>query len=385
MKRTKDEVQEEAGRILSLHADRGIVAMATGTGKSKVAINKIIDYHGDNVDLRVLIVVPTEKLRDQNWKDEFYKWGESFLWNNNVERSCYASISKMEGEAYDLVILDECHNITPNNSSFFKNNTVGSVIGLTATPPTDRIKQEVLKQLNLHVIYQVTLDQAVEWGLVSPYEITVIYTTLDTVRKNIPAGNKEKPFKQTEMDAYHYLTREINKISPSNTNPKMLAKRQTFIMKRMRFIYNLLTKTEAAKFILSKLIGENERTLIFAGNIAQAETLCTDFFHSETNDEKYNLFLQESINVLSSVRSLNEGQNIPNLDNALIVQLNSNELHTIQRIGRVVRYRNGHIAKVFIICAKGTVDEKWLASAISDLDHSNITYQNFSQLKMSYD
>lgn len=385
MKRTKDEVQEEAGRILSLNADHGIIAMATGTGKSKVAINKIVEHYKNNTDLRVLIVVPTEKLRDQNWKDEFIKWNQSFLWDNNVERSCYASISKMEGEVYDLIILDECHNITPNNSSFFKNNTVSSVIGLTATPPTDRVKHEVLKQLNLHVLYRVTLDEAVEWGLVSPYEITVIYTTLDSVRKNIRAGNKKKPFMQTEMAAYWYLTKKINEIPYDSSNPVLLAKRQALIMKRMRFIYNLNSKTEAARFILSKLIKEGERTLIFAGDIPQAEALCPDFFHSKTNDEKYNLFLQEEINVLSSVRSLNEGQNIPNLDNALIVQLNSNELHTIQRIGRTVRHRDGHKAKIFIICAKGTVDEKWLASAISELDHSNIIYHNFSQLKMSYD
>ena len=66
-------------KILSLHNDNGIIAIATGTGKSKIAVDKIAEHQAINFDLRALIVVPTEKLRDENWKDEFYKWDQSFF------------------------------------------------------------------------------------------------------------------------------------------------------------------------------------------------------------------------------------------------------------------------------------------------------------------
>ena len=144
------------------------------------------------------------------------------------------------------------------------------------------------------------------------------------------------------------------------------------------------SKTEAAKFLLEHIIPKEERTLIFAGSIAQAEQVCTDFFHSKTNDKKFNLFTEEKINRLSSVKSLNEGHNISNLDNALIIQLNSKELSMVQRIGRIVRYRDEHIANIYIINVRNTVDENWLESSLSDFDQNNITYLNYSQLKMNY-
>ena len=284
--------------------------------------------------------------------------GSVFLWLNNVERSCYVSISKIKGEEYDIVILDEGHNITENNSVFFEQNIVKHTILLTATPPEKEEKCLILQKLGLDIIYQISLDQAVEWGLISPYQITVIYTSLDTVKKNIPAGNKVKRFYQTEMAAYWYLTKKIDEIQYSTATSVMLGKRKTLVLKRMRLIYDLPSKTEAAEFILKHHIPKQERTLIFAGSINQAEKVCENFFHSKTKDESYHLFKDKKINRLSSVKALNEGENIVDLDNALVIQLNSNSLDIIQRIGRIVRYRDGHIANIIILCVKGTVDEK---------------------------
>lgn len=384
MKRTKDEVQAEAEEALRQNNYRGLIAMATGTGKSKVAINVIRKHHLENFELRVLIVVPTEKLRDENWKDEFYKWGHSFIWNNNVERSCYVSINKMEGEFFDIVILDEAHNITANNSKFFEQNFVNHIIALTATPPEKEEKREILKSLEISTIYRVSLDEAVEWGLISPFKITVIQTGLDTIKKVIPAGNKQKRFFQTEFAAYVYLSNQINSIDVSTASSVMMGKRKNLILKRMRLIYDLPSKTEVAKFLLKHYIPEKQRTLIFAGSIPQAEEVCENYFHSKSKSEGLNLFLEEKINRLSSVRALNEGMNISNLDNALIIQLNSNELDIIQRIGRIVRYRDNHVADIIIINVRNTVDEKWLKSALIGFDESNIVYRNFSQLKSEY-
>jgi len=378
MKKTKDQVQVEAVEAIKRNNGRGIIAMATGTGKSKVAIDYTAEKQKDNFDLRVLIVVPTEKLRDINWKEEFHKWGQDFLWNNNVERSCYASISKLEGEYYDIVFLDEGHNITELNSTFFEQNTVGDLIMLTATPPRKQEKVDIIDNLKLEIIYEVTLDEAVEWGLVSPYKITVVYTTLDISRKYVKAGNKDKVFYQTEFSSYAYLTSAIN-ITPTRTS-----KHKALVMKRMRLIYNALSKTDVAKFLIEKVIPREQRTLIFAGTIEQAEILCQDSVHSKTNDSRYHAFRNEEINLLSSVRVLNQGENIPNLDNAVIVQLNSNELDMVQRIGRTVRYRDGHLANIYIIILKDTVDLNWLMSAISEFDRNNIEYVDFGEIKMRY-
>ena len=97
---------------------RAIIAMATGSGKSKVILDLIQHPDYSIYNKRVLFVVPTVKLRDNNWKNEFHKWGYDYIYQH-IERECYASINKIEGRKYDLVILDELQNITPNNYEFF--------------------------------------------------------------------------------------------------------------------------------------------------------------------------------------------------------------------------------------------------------------------------
>lgn len=77
---------------------------------------------------------------------------------------------------------------------------------------------------------------------------------------------------------------------------------------------------------------------------------------------------------------MNEGHNIPNVDSAVIVQLNSQELNTVQRIGRCIRYRPGHEAIIYILSVVQTQDEKWVAKALDSFDKDNIEYINAKNL-----
>ena len=72
------------------------------------------------------------------------------------------------------------------------------------------------------------------------------------------------------------------------------------------------------------------------------------------------------------MESLNEGENIPNLDAVIIEAFNSKPLNLIQRIGRVVRIRDNHKANIYILVSKETQQEEWLNNALSSLDSSNI-------------
>lgn len=374
----KSAIQREAFIDLKTNNFWGLVIAATGIGKSKIAIDVAEYITNQKKDARILIVVPTEKLRDENWKEEFKKWKLTRMYNENIERSCYASISKLEGQTYDLVIMDEVHNITEANSLFFSQNTITRCVGLTATYPEDVLKRKILNDLNLKVSYSISLDMAVKLRLVAPYKITVVECRLDGNTKNCPGGTKEKPFMTTEVATYNYLTGVIRKLMFDKSKK---AQTKFAILRRMRFIYDLKSKTEAAKFILKNFINEEQdRTLIFCGGIAQAEQLCKDTFHSKTNDKSFIKFKKGQINTMSCVNSVNEGHNIHNVDNALVAQLNSNELHIIQRIGRTLRYRKGHEANIIILMVMDTVDEKWTKEALSSLDQSKITYVRYSDL-----
>ena len=128
----------------------------------------------------------------------------------------------------------------------------------------------------------------------------------------------------------------------SRYKPELL---KVFALKRMRLLYNSINKTKFAKFLLESFIPKEERTIIFCGSIEQAEKICTNTFHSKVNDIAYNLFKQEKINSLSCVDAINEGDNISNLDNAIITKIKSKDLTLLQQIGRIIRFRPKHIAK----------------------------------------
>ena len=384
MKKTKDQVQAEAEQAILDNHGQGMVLMATGTGKSKIPID--IAKRDYQKGYSILICVPTEKLRDVNWKAEFTKWGAESIWDECVERTCYVSMPKIKNKHYDLVVLDEGHNITENNSQFFSNNTYDGLVLLTATMPDNEIKLKILEDLNLKIVYTVTMDQAVDWGLISPYKITIVETELEKVRKTVMAGSKKKPFLQTEEAAYSYITKQIATFQEmEDKTPADFSRLQMLILKRMHLIYNLQSKLDAAKFLLGK-IPKSERTLIFAGSIKHAEELCSNSFHSKSKktDTSFDDFCEKRITRLSCVDSLNEGHNIPDLDRALIVQLNSKSLKMIQRIGRIVRFRHGHIARIVIIVVKGTMDAEWARKSLSEFNSDNITTLNFNDLKARY-
>lgn len=413
----KNAVQHEAARKLAGTQNyRGLLAMATGTGKSKVPINilKRVNNYDPDMDIkqrflgiRVLLIVPTQKLRDENWRDEFAKWGAEDIYDTCVERTCYASLKNLKENRYDLVIGDEIHNLTPKNAEFFKNNIVKRFIGLTATEPENKVKQRLFKQLAIPTVYKLPLDIAVRLRLVSPFDITVIECRLNNTDNTVLAGSKEKPFYQTELAAYNYHNQKVDHLMYNSKLPALqkMVRLKFAIMNRMRFIKTLPSKTSAAKYLLDHVIPEDERTLIFAGGIEQAIELCPHRFFSKVSAKKtdpkekheraarimehyegdkwFNLFKEGTINRCSCVDAVNEGHNLTDarrIDNLLVSQLDSNDTNITQRLGRGIRYEAGHTCKVYIIVIVDTIDESWFRNATAKLNQSKIKRVRYENL-----
>jgi rubrerythrin len=89
---------------IGLEKKFGTIVLPPGLGKTKVAVEIAKHYN------KVLVIVPTTVLKEQ-WKDEFIKWGNT----NELRIECFAAAHKIsEGSSYeefDLVIIDESHDI----------------------------------------------------------------------------------------------------------------------------------------------------------------------------------------------------------------------------------------------------------------------------------
>ena len=398
----KDAIHKEAGKALSIANNWGSIYMATGTGKTRMSILKISSLLYHKITAKILIVVPTVRLRDNGWKEECIKWffNVQSVWDNSVSIECYASLAKIKNRHYDLVILDEGHNLNENNSIFFKNNIIRGCLLMTATKPS-LTRMKVLLDLKLNEVYSITVDEATMLGIIAPYEITVVTTKLDNTDNYITVGSKDKGYRLVnETQNYIYLT--------NNRFRGYMG-----LIKRMQFIATLKSKTEAAKYILS-LIPDELRTLIFCGGKKQADEVCLNRYYSKPTKptklkpdatkakiDKHNKqledyerqaayyqgthsldqFINEDINKLSCVEALNEGQNLPNIDLGLVVQLNSKQLDFIQRLGRIIRYRVNHMGKIIIICCSETEDFNWVNKALKGLDKSKIRWVSLEDIK----
>lgn len=380
----KQKVQEEGRRRWNDAGRVGSLAYATGVGKSKVAIDAIDEIRHEYFTRHEygipqgLLVVPTEKMRDKGWPDEFTKWEVSM---DGLKSVCYASLAKEDLSKYDYIIYDEIHKLTlPNlrKLEFIKGvNSNLIVLGLTATFPkvakddsVDTVERITLLQELVPPIDTITTDQAVDMGLISDFEIMVVKFYLDAVNKNIPSGTKKKEMR-TEKEHYGKLTKSLSFLmyGSKNEGAKMNA-----IAKRMQFIYNLPSKQRLAKECLQNM--SSARTLVFAGNIEQANALCGEqVYHSDSNDVMLTKFQNGEIDLLGCVRALNEGENLNYPDQSLIQQVDSQERNLVQRIGRNIRLRPHNPsfkAKIVILVAIGTVDEKWFKSSIAEFQTSRI-------------
>ena len=372
---------------------KGTICAATGFGKSYLAIRRI-DYiatdwsstdGSQSTKPKILLVTPTEKLRDENWPSEFKRWGLPQYAQDMVKRICFASLKNEIGKKYKLVILDEIHRLTQYNAEGFKesdllflaDNMTEEIMGLTATvpdPERDSMKALIINQI-APVCFNYSLDQAVADGVLPGYQIIIIQVPLDKIAKVMPGGTKKAPFKTTELAAYNYITKNL-KVAHAT---KKFAWADALTNKRRHMIATLPSKTRILKKVIDRIAHQDgKRTIIFCGGIEQSRELCgLNVYNSSPEDKKRNMlqeFKDGKINYLGVVDAVNEGHNIDGIERGIIGQVNSNERDIIQRLGRVMR---GEDPLIYVVVSQGTQDEKWAAEALKGLDPKRIRYDSY--------
>lgn len=370
----KDWVQTDAYETWMRYHFKGTIEAATGVGKTRIGVMATQGELLSNPDAVIYIVVPTTTLKTVDWPDEFRKWGCKHLLKK-VHIITHAMMHKTKSVTeVDLLIFDEVHHFTPTMEAFFVNNKVYKVLGLTATLPDgtrseeDQIKRDLIDQY-CPSIYKVSLEEAIALELVADFEIKVLKFPLDNVKTHRWKEGKKEAIR-TEAGQYKHLSKQLAK---TMYNKKYAAAKFKFIQKRVEFIRNLPSKQVLSEKVMKHLLEPGKRTLIFCGSIEQSNKLCgTQVYNSKTDDKALTAFQNKEIDYLGAVDALNEGKNIIDLDQLLIIQGTSVALSLIQRLGRMLRIRAGHKGLCVVLIAKDTADEKWWDKACSDLDPSRI-------------
>lgn len=367
--REKTVLQKEVVDSIDFHP-HGILNLAPRTGKTKL----IIDLIKRDKYNSILWVTPDAKLAEEDIPEEFKKW-KATRYISKLTTSTYASLHKVVGY-YDIVILDEIQHITENNSVGLVNRSIDyiSIVGMTGTPTKHENKKDLYSALKLKPLYEISIKNAVDVGLLPDYNITVVSVPLG-IERNFTAGTKAKPFITTESANYAYLSRQVTNAISSGVQNSITFK----ILARMRGIKNSPSKFAVAQYLIDHLKG---RKLFFCGSIKQAEALTEFTYHSKTNGDHLRDFKNKHIDTLALVNSGGTGHTYETIDNLVVVQADSDKNGlTSQKITRTLLSQGEYKANIWIICLEDTQDEVWIDSVLDNFDRSKVRKITFKQLK----
>ena len=315
---------------------RGILKAVPGSGKTIGALTLLFNDDEDVKESSCLIVVPSTTLYNQ-WKNITDPLKEKYLLNIKV-----ATINWCRNNKYtcDILIIDEIHNTTsPENIKVYDNIKYKKIIGLTASPNDTNLKM-------FPVIESVGFQES------NVSEFIVYFHKIDLVSE--------------ERDKYEKYSHKIRNMGLAlrGVNNRYEKEKMKNIIKflalhRRRVVYNAVNSDDKLK----EIYNPDEKTLIITRSIKSAEEIGKEFnvptYHSK-NTKYLDDFKDNIYKTIVSVNMLNEGVDIPDIKTIIIYAgALSNTFH-IQTIGRGIRKYGNKIAKIHIILAKNTTDEKIL-------------------------
>lgn len=367
----KDRLQREHFKAWKNKNYKGTSIAATGLGKTRIGVMAVVDTLKD-ISNTALVIVPTENLRDNEWINEFKKWGyESYL--DRVEFQCIQSAYKSIGGHWDIVVVDEVHTtLSIEYRKFYENNTWDKIYCFTATLPETPEYQIYLENI-APIVKTTTLNQAKALGLVSPYVVYNLGVSF-TPEEALEYNRIDKIFKDctAELGGSFVAFKNAARLLQSNDTDK----RKTAIIfhkmmnLRKQMCYNAFNKLLVVKQLTEKF--GDRKTLVFSESIEFAEQIKTvigddqcSIFHSKMSKPVRKNTLEDfgdpdGIRVLSSVKALNAGLNVPECSLGICCAGSSKALDNIQRTGRTLRKVEGKQAVYVNLYVKGSQEVKWV-------------------------
>ena len=400
------EYQKTAFENWKNNGQKGLFAMATGTGKTITSLNCLLEIYKRKGYYKAIILVPTITLVNQ-WEQECRKfqfsnitkvYSKNLTWRDEVERICFNEKYKSEREpevsyiiistyasysrekvfnvlnGFDkkrlLLIADECHNMGSGSLvKRLKEIPYLRRIGLSATPER-QFDDEGNKKLNKffgseeHYTYEYSMEEAIRNGVLCKYMYYPHVVRLT----------------QEEMSAYVEISEKIAKYFNYNTETfehidEILKMK---LLERKRIIHKAVNKLEVFKSIIEKRFEEKGNlkfSLIYVpeGNKPDYVGGQDDFDRNENIDDDKDAehliniytqavtevdehvtvrkfvsgqkdreeilydFAEGKLQVLTSMKCLDEGVDVPRSELAIFCSSTGNPRQFIQRRGRVLR------------------------------------------------
>ena len=367
---SRTERQLEIVQKFADNKGRGTLLAATGFGKTFTAIMVIIRLLKSRPEGKVVIVVPTINLKNQ-WKKELKK--------SKVHKNCDVIVintAYKTKQSCDLLICDEIHAYGAEQFiKVFDKITYDYIFGLTATIERSDGMHEVLLQY-APVIDEVAIDECHANGWVSDYLVYNLAVPMyDDEQENYDKANKQFRYAagrlgfggaQSFNNARKYL-------QDKSADPAMRAVAAVYynsMRKRGDICKNSQAKIPVIKQLLEKF--DDRKALLFSASTDFADAVqeelgdvCLSFHSKRTKKQQVEILKKfkdgrTKQRVISSVKALNAGFDVPDCSLGIVAAGNSKKLDNIQRTGRIIRYVPGKTAVIINLYAPNTQEVSWL-------------------------
>ncbi len=347
---------------------RGVVVLPTGAGKTYVATLAIASRKRST-----LVVVPTLDLLNQ-WYDVLaaaFSVPIGIVGGNYYEvldltvttyDSAYLHMDRF-GHRFGLVIFDECHHLpSPSYAAAARMCLAPFRLGLSATP--ERSDGRGYDEVIGPIAYRKDITELSGEYLAS-YE---------TVRLDVPLLAEEREEYERERATYIDFLRanRINMGSPDGWGRFLLLSsmsdtgRRAFLAYRKQRALALAAPGKLA--LLSRLLHTHraDRTIIFTEDNATVYAISRRFLlpaitHQTRVKERSRIltsFNEGKFTAVVTSKVLNEGVNVPEANVAIVLSGSGSVREHVQRLGRILRKREGKQAILYELIATGTSEER---------------------------
>lgn len=386
------EYQVEAYNNWVKNGFKGIFAMATGTGKTITALNCVLEEFRKNPDkiYHFLILVPTITLVEQWEKEirsfnfqEVFKISSKVKWQNEVTTlistskkipvsfaiiSTYASFikNKFQNLIKDLpedtiFIADEGHNLaSPIVASKIVDFRLQKRIGLSATPkriydPEGTVEMEDFFDDKEPYTYIFSMERAIKEGVLCQYYYYphIVKLTNEEMKDYIEISNqlaklyrfgKGNPEKEIIIERLLLKRKRIIHKAVNKLDVMINILKQQFLEKG-NLSYTFVYVPEGENYEIrddeDELVEDNIRIINqYTREIARIDDkiLVNRFISGlKDRDEILKQFQNGQIDVIASMKCLDEGVDIPRAETAIFCSSTGNPRQFIQRRGRILR------------------------------------------------
>lgn len=316
---------------------KNLVVAATGTGKTVISAFDYRRFCNNEKSHKLLFIAHRKEILEQSIKT--YRsvlndanfgelWFSLYKPVNGIENlflsvDMFASrwnetFSKLPEDYYDFIVIDEAHHSTAlSYRELFKHFKPKVLLGLTATP--ERMDgTSLLPDFGGKITAEIRLPEALEQGLLSPFQYYCISDDTDLTDESLWSGGK-------------YIDSKLSARLCTKQRTALIAKTLNYYLADEHKVKALCFCTDKEH---AKYTAENLR---IAG--LKSDYLVSDdsIQFKDKRKEIVNKLRRGEINYLCVVDIFNEGVDIPEVDTVLFLRPTKSLTIFLQQLGRGLR------------------------------------------------